>query len=98
MTKSIEVSTDIKIHIKGTEHILSKEEANSLYLCLKKELEAYKDTSLPGWPNGLKDVTWPNGIGSEKWPGQWPYDLWTCKNTGNTDFPPTTTSYTFNNK
>ena len=65
MTKAIEVSTDIKINIKGTEHILSKEEANALYQCLKQEL-GLKDTfTNPPTP------TWP---GTGKWPLDIVYD------------------------
>lgn len=86
MTKAIEVSTDIKINIKGTAHILSKEEANALYQCLKQELKLNDTFTNPPTPN---------------WPGKlptWPYDVWYCKDTGDTNFPPTTTVYSFNNK
>ena len=85
MTKAIEVSTDIKINIKGTEHILSKEEANALYQCLKQELglkDTFTNPPTPNWP------TWP----TPTWPGtgKWPLDIVYDTKTMNTE------TYTFN--
>jgi hypothetical protein len=52
MTKPINVSTDIKINIKGNEFTLSKNEANQLLTSLKRELNVldYDSQSIPLLP------------------------------------------------
>ena len=52
MTKPINVSTDIKINIKGNEFTLSKDEASQLITSLKRELNVldYDAQSVPQYP------------------------------------------------
>ena len=52
MTKPINVSTDIKINIKGNEFTLSKDEASQLLTSLKHELNVldYNARSVPEFP------------------------------------------------
>jgi hypothetical protein len=58
MTKPINVSTDIKINIKGNEFTLSKYEANQLLTSLKHELNVldYNARSVPEYPTD----PWPD--------------------------------------